>query len=402
MSRKLLIITSIVLIICILILAGYYFFAVKKVNPTIPGTSVTIKDFFPFGTGSTPINPNATSTGFVEIPENPGPTNFTQRLRMISNEPVAGSLFIENKEGSLIRYIEKATGHIYDVSTYSTYTNRVSNTTIADLYSTSFTQKGDGLVSAISPDGRVVQTVYKKTSSLTGSSTPNTSSVLGNNIAFVDVSPNGTSIVTEEGSGLNRIISTSNPDGNNKKNLWKTSIKMIPRFINNTTILLTTRPNYAVPGFAYTLDTNGVLKKIIGDIRDLSIIGSPNTVDYMYYTSANNSMYIYSTNTGSTTPITPKTFPDKCVWAPGGQYVYCGVPKEQLSQTALDDWYLGTKSYSDELWQYDIKNNRAGRLVDLESEGGRAIDVINMKINQKEDTLIFENKQDGSLWSFKI
>ena len=179
---------------------------------------------------------------------------------------------------------------------------------------------------------------------------------------------------------------------------------MIPIYLTEDNILLQTRPNSTIQGFAYSLNTNtGILKKIIGNVLGLSIIGSKTGNDFLVYSSTKPSLFYISTKTSSSTDITPKTFPEKCSWSTkNNNYVYCAVPEEYLLPDALDAWYKGDISYSDSLWEYNLETGVSGKMIDLKTESGVDIDAINIKLSEKEDILIFENKKNGSLWSFKI
>ena len=117
MSKKtFIIIISVVLILLLVGLVGYYLI-IQNNSSTSSGPGGIFKNFFPFGGGSpTPTsaveeNPTATST--------PAVTNYTQKLRELSSEPVAGAGVLDVKAGTVVRHIEKATGHIFETELFS-------------------------------------------------------------------------------------------------------------------------------------------------------------------------------------------------------------------------------------------------------------------------------------------
>ncbi len=123
MSKKFIIILiSSVLGLLLVSLMGYYFI-IQDGNANGTGGGINFRSFLPFG-GEQEI-PEDTGTGSENEEENTTPTpeenstDFTQKLRKLSVEPVAGAGVLDITAGTLVRYIERATGHIYEVELYS-------------------------------------------------------------------------------------------------------------------------------------------------------------------------------------------------------------------------------------------------------------------------------------------
>lgn len=158
-------------------LIGFYFYTKSK-NPgtTFFGQPINRTNFGGYEPNSNnQNNPNATTTDI--IPSGTIKEVKIPKLRQITLVPTAGSDFtttpvyevidknIEpadlsvsktNKpvvkkprvvgQNTVIRYIERGTGHIYETSTSTLEAKRISNTTIPKIYEAYFTDKGDNLI----------------------------------------------------------------------------------------------------------------------------------------------------------------------------------------------------------------------------------------------------------------
>ena len=69
------------------------------------------------------------------------------RLRQLTNFPVAGATFVESEDGkTLIRFIVRENGHIFETTADSTTQNRISNTTILRIFDTNWLSGGDAFI----------------------------------------------------------------------------------------------------------------------------------------------------------------------------------------------------------------------------------------------------------------
>lgn len=425
MTKKILKISAVVLFILVLGLLYYYFFFAKG-GSNNPGTGNApgFGNLFPFGQNNSGNSNQPTNTNDAPETNQPFQTgSYLQKLRLITNEPVAGAKFIEDKTGVYIRYMEKATGHIYNVATFSENVSEISNTTIPQIYEANFTEKGNSFIARyVKDDNETIETLYGKiatpsTSSgqAVASSTPtniasSTQTTVGillpENIESLSVSPSGTNIfyIQKSASGSTGIIAT--PSGGGRKQIWDSKIRsVLPQFAGENQILITTKPNASINGYAYIVDTKtGAVKNVLANIPDLSVLANPAGTALLFYTSVNNGeLFVYSISNASTTQITPTTFPEKCLFDPSNKNIlYCAVSKNSLGAGALDNWYLGLQSFSDDIWKYDLTAGTSSMLEDLKLDSGRDIDAINLQINSASSLLLFQSKTDGSLWSLNV
>ncbi len=402
MSKKSLIITiSIVLGLLLLSLIGYYFIILGNKSGTDPGTT-GFRSFFPFGGNAT--TEQATSTRPVQ-PETPKPNNFTQKLRKLSTEPVAGAGVLDIKAGSLVRYVERGTGHVFEVEMFSPNQNRISNVTTPITYEALWENKNNSFIARyLEDDNRTIDTysISVKTSTSTASSISGVTFPP----SISDVSVFGGNVFYLQQKSLGSAGYVSGFDGSKKKQVWNSPIKeLLSQFVNTKTVALTSKPAQNISGFLYFVDTEtGKVTNVLGNIVGLTTLTSADTTKVLYLAQGDGiSTYIFDIKAKSYTGIVPTTFPEKCVWSNKDKnIVYCAVPKERLDEKSLTTWYKGLIAFTDDIWKYDLKTNTSTLIENPLNEFGEIIDVIKPILSENEQYLIFINKRDNILWSLDL
>ena len=130
MRKILTILTTIVSIIIIAFLLWYLLLR----NPSMPVGEV-VRNVLPFGSGNDATAPIADSSppigadGQLIIDKFSAPTTTTGLFR-ISEEPVAGMVVLNNGTSTIVRYVDRATGHIYDADLATLKKVKVTNQTL--------------------------------------------------------------------------------------------------------------------------------------------------------------------------------------------------------------------------------------------------------------------------------
>lgn len=402
MSRKTFLIITSVLLTFLIVLVGYYLIVQNgEVGPD--GKRTGFRSFFPFGgSGNGTTTPREVVS--EEIP--PENKNFGQKLRKISSEPVAGAGILDVKEGSIIRYIEKATGHIYEVELFSPRQDRISNTTIPLVYDAVWGNKNSSLLTRyLKDDDRTIDS-YALTIKENSSSTESTVSAISFPINISDVSSRDNSIFYLEQKENSSTGFIANFNGTGKKQIWNSEIKeLLSQYVNPKTVILTTKPAKNIPGYAYSIDTgNGQTKKVLGGIEGLSVLSNDDLSQILYIKQQNGlQMSVFDPKSKLSAPVSPATFPEKCVWSKKDKSIlYCAVPQDFLSEDSLTNWYQGAISFIDDIWRYDTKNNTSSIILSLYNESGEVIDLTKIALSDNEQYLIFVNRIDDSLWSLDL
>ena len=409
MYKKLIVIIPVVLAIIILALAGYYFITQSN-NPTSTNPVVTtFRKFFPLGGNNTQITePTTNNNNQNQNPQvEPVPQkNFTQKLRLLSSEPTSGAGTLDVKAGTVVRYIEKATGHIFEIELFSPNQNRISNTTIPLVYEGIWGNKNASLIARyLKDDNQTVDTFSLIIKDL-ATSTENTISGIAFPANIADVSVLGSDVFYLQENSDSSFGFISSFDGIKKKQIWNSPIKeLLSQFVSPKIVALTTKPDQNLPGFLYFVDTgSGQVKRVLGDILGLSALVNGDGTAVLYLEEGGASeLSVFNIKNNSSQKISPITFPEKCAWSRKDKNViYCAVPREYIGGNSLTSWYKGFVSLTDDVWKYDIKNNTSSTIENLSLKSGTIIDVIKPILSENEQYLLFINKIDNSLWSLDL
>jgi hypothetical protein len=409
MSKKFILILIVSIIgLLIISLFGYYFILDNGAVDPVTGKSVGFRSFLPFGGNNNEEETPRTETQTPPATQNNDQTqtNFVQKLRLISREPVSGMGLIEVKAGTLIRYIEKATGHIYETEMFSPKQGRISNTTIPVVYDAIWGNGGNSLVARYLKDDNNTVDTYSLNLKNISSTTETTTTGIAMPSGIVDVSVFGNSIFFLTVGDKSSTGYIEPFDGTKQKLIWSSDLKeVLSQYVNTKTIALTTKPLEGIPGYMYFVDTaTGATKSILSKIPGLSTLTSPDATKVLYISLSDAvHMYLYNISKRTSDPVSPSTFPEKCVWSnKDADIIYCAVPKDLLQADSLTKWYMGKNSTNDDIWKYDLKNNITSIVADLSTLAGQEIDVIKPTISANGQYLVFINKIDNSLWSLDL
>ncbi len=401
-KKTFIIIVSVVIGLFIISIIGYYFvIRGNQTNTASPKSG--FMGFLPFGGSDNPQPiPNQGELATTTEPQK----NFTQKLRKISSEPVAGAGILDIKAGSVVRYTERANGHIYEVDLFSPKQERISNTTTPIAYDAVWGNKNNSfVVRYLKEDDETVDTYSMNLKQGIASTSV---VVLGTSFPekIDGVSSFGSSTFYLQKSDVSSLGYVSGFDGKQRRLIWNSPIKdILSQFVNAKTVALTTKPASNIGGSMYLVDTNsGQTTKVLSNVSGLSTIVSPDAGKVLAIAQESAvQMFLYDIKSRAVTNITPTTLPEKCVWSTKDKnVVYCAVPGEYLRGDSQSSWYKGLISFTDDVWKYDLKNNSASMVQNLLNESGEYIDVIKPILSENEQYLLFVNKKDNSLWSLDL
>ena len=418
MSKKFFIIISIVLIIFIFTLGGYYFI-IQTNTPGVKTTPSSIfKNFIPFGGGLSVPTPSPSS--YINTATEPATfANIDLKLRKIFSDSVSGFGIGENASGTIIRHMDTATGHVYETDLFSPRQDRITNITIPTVYNTFWGSDLNNLVTQyLDADNQTIHTYsatltdehahststgdmlsgYKPSYSISVTTFPeqvDSIALLHTNLFFLSKSQ-------YHSAGF-----VANVHLTKTKQIWNSPIReLIPQFVNDTTVAVTTKPYQNVSGYLYFINTvTGTVQRVLGDILGLSTLVSPDAKKILTLTQGRDGAFLslFTTIDKSSLIVTPTTFPEKCVWSKVDlNVVYCAVPHEKLEDNSLTDWYMGKLQYTDDIWKYDLTSNTSHLIENLSSDSSEQIDVTKIALSPNEKYIVFINKRDGSLWSLNI
>jgi len=329
------------------------------------------------------------------------PSGKTADLTRIVSDAVAGAGVFRSESTSTIRYIEKSTGHIYEVSPVGKERERVTNTTILKVFKSLWSPSGERVVVEYLEDGGLVPEAKIFSASINPISNSLEGVFLPSSATSVAVSPDQDKIfyLSEKTGGTVGVVS----DFENKNGdvVFATPFgEFGAKWATPGKISLLTKPSASAKGYLYFLSPKtGRFIKVLGGVKGLTASVSPDGKKVIYSQSAKKSFgaKLLNMTEGETSDFPLKTLPDKCVWGEDSETVYCGVPKSLPPADYPDAWYQGTLSFDDSLWKADIATGETTLVAD-----DTGADITNLFFGPNGNRLIFTNKKDDTLWSVNI
>jgi len=410
---------KILLTIGILIIVGVVVFLVfDSASPLNPGDTngFSIRDYLPFGSSNdlqiSTTTENEGGSG-LEI-TNTTVNQSVPRLRKISNEPVAGTVIFDIGTTSVVRFVEKGTGNVYETQSDTKTVTRLTNTTIPKIIRAFWLPNGSGfLAQTLIPGSEIVETNLVKLNKNTATSsneilTPFSTTInkLPTDIKEISIKPDGTKIFYYTINGLSSNWFISNPDGTGSSLMMSHPLtEWLPKWISSNSITMQNKSSSDIIGYVYSFNTsNKILKKIGIGTNGISSIVNPDE-SFSLVSSGGNlpQLFLVNNQNSSSKKITFNGLADKCIWLKSkNPTVYCAIPNEIPNGNYPDIWYKGLVSTDDIIEKIDLDNDIFYNISNLSSESGQKIDVFNLSLSPNETHLIFQNKIDGYLWMLRI
>lgn len=432
MLRRILLIIGIVLLI-ILIGVGIWaiFFAEDQAPVQVTDRGIPVFPNSGAGTGNrvTPQKNEGTAKE-VTIP----------RLRQISNVPTAGFTSFErdisfvdtltedtDEEAdeqsptlTIFRYVERATGHVYETTEKTLKTSRIINATVPQAQHAVLGTDDAAVIQKIDQNNDNIETVLVTEKS--ASTTEEKKNVLeeefggGREFETTFLPLNATNIV-ESPDGKDLLYSLTSQNG---LTLFKTPLENFATeivyaspfksweidWVNSDTIQLVTKPDSQISGHLYTYNLNsGEEKRVIGGFGGLTAQISPNLSHILY--SHNNGgeldVQIINNNTRALVGIPIDTFADKCAWQPNGtSTVFCSAPSSIEGYNQPESWYRGQSTFNDSIWRIDAQTGQTKLEMKDKSLHDTSFDIDMAQISKDGEYFIFRDKKTGFVWSLDV
>lgn len=374
----------------------------------------SLRNFFPFGRGDAPTGAanNQTDTGEQNTDTQFAPISAEiPSLRKISTAPVAGMVIFNIGTTSIVRFVEKATGNVYEARSDSSIINRLTNTTIPKIIRVFWLPSGKGFLAQTVDEEDLIETAYvelkevKTTSNELSVPYESVISKLPTGIKEISVSPDGKKIIYYTTKGVSEWF-ISNPDGTGPKIVYQSNLtEWIPQWFSANSVLITTKTSSAASSFGYILNTsNSQISKVFGDIKGGSALISPDGKKLIYSIGGQDSVSLVSTNvSGGAVASLGSSLPEKCAWDPSDyNYIICGVLQSLPPVDYPDDWYKGSLSTNDFIERINIVDNFTFLAADPENQVDQKIDVAKIAVSKDGRFASFIDKNDSSLWFLKI
>ncbi len=431
MTKKTLIFIIGLLILAALAGGAYWYFLIRTPDMGPVGNNSSSNNnsggFSPISRPASQNN-NATSTN-IEPTEEPTPTETPVKskpktLRLISNTPVGGYGTITTSTTTIIRWTDRGRGNVYETTGETNEVTTLSNTILPRIYSSTWNKTATSFIANIlESDGSEFSTIFAEMKARPSDKQATTSTStdlsiatkyelkgkeLPKNIITIATSPRKDKIffiVNESGRGKGYV---STFDGKNIVKIFETPLtELVAEWPTENTINIITKPNANTYGFMYKTDPKtGKWSKIISGLPGMQAKMNHDGKYVLISVSGSNNdvvttIYNVQKNTGASTII--KTLADKCIW--GNTYkniAYCAVPSQLPKADYPDDWYKGTITTSDKIWQINADTGEIHLISSIVDTSDRQIDAYNLFLDEKDNYLLFMNKRDLSFWSLDL
>lgn len=395
------------------------------------GTS-TDEGLFLFGrseeVGERSLTPTETETDTILFSE-----ERSQRVFQVSDEPVAGAQLLLRRIGSdrvapRIRYIERATGHIYEVNPDDGTTIKLSNTTLPRIQraewfddATAFIvqyldasaihvqtyaarlvpppEEQEGVVSEeeVRPKDENRPVFWK----LDGTFLPE-------DILTFALAPHEKAILYVRPQSFGSVGVVTSLDGTQSRRVYSSALQeLVPQWASESRATLTTRPAAAASGALFTLNpqTETMQLRVSGPPALTTRTNPSGTQALMFSLSQGvPALEVYDFEDDTVQRVTFTTLPEKCVWSQlHEREVYCAVPTDLPSSKFPGAWYQGKLYTSDVIWRINLDTEQTDLIVaPPDFENKTAIDAVELELGPNEEFLLFVNKRDRTLWRIDL
>ena len=414
---------KILLIIGILVIVGIAVFLIFFSTPTSPtGDSrvgFSIRDYLPFGnSGSNDQNSSTTDQTSTQISDDNLPNiSIDQpipRLRKISSEPVAGAAIFNTGTTSVVRFVEKGTGNVYEAKSDSHLIQRLTNTTIPKIVRAFWLPNGSGfLTQTLIAENEIIETNFVKLNKNVASSTveiltpfSTTIGKLPTGIKEISIKPDGSKIFYYTLNGTYSNWFVSNPDGTNSNLVNSNPLtEWLPKWVSGNIVMIQNKGSSKSVGYNYSFDVSSKVFKKIG-LGVVGISSNPKPDGSLALLSNGGSspkLFLIDNKEVTSKATNENTLAEKCVWLKEkNPTALCAVPNGLPRGDYPDIWYKGLISTDDSIRRVDLSDNVSSNIADLYALSEEQIDVVDISISPDETHLIFRNKIDGYLWLLRI
>jgi len=337
-------------------------------------------------------------------------------LQQLTNTSIAGAMATSTTlpnttvKNVVVRYVDRATGNIFEIDPTSLSQKRLTNTTIPGIREVLWHESGEQLIMRYLTNTDIIKSIAATIgdSFEEGGERIHELEVtfMDDDILYVTSSNKGDKILYLSQSRGGGVVGLSaNFDSSNREIVLESPhSEWIPQWLTST-LSLTSKASGVTSGFLYFVNTNGDFEKIIGNVLGLTTNTSQSGDTVLYSESVQGviKLSVLDVDSRNTQALSLATLPEKCVWSSQvASIIYCGVPIVIQSTTYPDEWYQGVVSFSDEIWEIDVARDTTRLLISPVNTVQREIDVINPFLGPNEEFLFFTNKKDSTLWSLRL
>jgi hypothetical protein len=349
------------------------------------------------GTAGDNDNDNGNNTGGA----------FKPQLRLVSPTPTSGGITFSKENMDYTRFVERAKGNAYETEAKNIRPQRLTNNTIPQIYNAYWTKNGNQLVGQYLRDQEKVQTFLGNVKDKVGGDGELQTQFLNGTVGDVVFSPNNSQVAYINQTEIGSSVITSNLSLQQKLEIFSSPLNdWLIDWPEQNNLIISSKPAKDIDGLSQTINLKtGEEKLILSDKKGLTTLYSSDLKRVIYSESNKNSFdaYVLSIETNQSLPFRFNTLPEKCVWSQVEKTtLFCAVPETISASDYPEDWYLGTKSFKDEMWKTNVETGETVYLSNLSNDAGEDVDSYKMSLSSNEKFLTFLNKNNLKLYTLQI
>ncbi len=379
--------------ILIIVLGGFWIYSFLYGSTS--NSSAVFTDFNLFGGNDTPIvteplPPPVTETPTVDVASAP--------LRQLTTRPVIGMRAITVGTTTVMRYVEAGTGHVFAIDLTTGAETRISQISVPVASEAVFSPSGQYVA---------IRSGYDTTNEVSvinlDAMTP-TSTVLPYQIEDVTFGYNNQLWFTEFVSGKT-VGKQYDPTTRLTTNLFTipfTAVTIEWSTSSSTPHYAYTKPAPDFIGYGYEIKNGGIVRlPYSGYNVRLYSVNAGLVITKSEGVNGQIASYFYHGDDNGSRSVYPILGHEKCV-SLTRTGVFCATNDNTYqNSTQLTRWSMGVLSSSDTLYQIGFSGS-AQRILELKTETGRDIDVMNMDKTIDGKMVYFTNANDKTLWVYDI
>jgi hypothetical protein len=332
---------------------------------------------------------------------------FQPTLRLVYDTPVAGGVTFNKNGKDYTRFIERGKGNVYETEAKNIRPQRLTNNTIPQIYNAYWSKNGEQVVGQYLRNEEEIQTFVGTIKSKSQGEGELQTQFIAQNVSSIALSPTDNQIVYLSVNDAGSKIIRSNLSLSSKVEIFNSPLKdWLIDYPSTSNVSVTSKTSSKNEGLIQTVNSaTGDEKVLLSKKKGLTTLLNNSGDKLMFSESFGRefSTFILNTITQSKTSARLQTLPEKCVWSLNNKNViFCAVPEEIIDGEYPEDWYLGLKSFKDEMWKTNVETGETVYLSNLSNGAGEDIDAYKISLSQNEKFITFLNKNNLKLYTLQI
>ena len=202
-------------------------------------------------------------------------------------------------------------------------------------------------------------------------------------------------------------VFTADADGANSKAIFNTRVKDIRvEWVSANQVAISTAPSGLVPNVLWILNIDTqkllpVMSQVYGFTMKWSLSGERFLFSQTDAKGANLTLSSSNQNGTEVKNLGLATLPEKCAFSPKDEnIVFCSAPVSAPDIVWPDDYYKQLYSASEQIWSINLSTGKKDMIYDFDET--LATDASDLIVSPDANRLVFLNKKDGAIYSFKL